>query len=364
MKKVLVAIELLAVLAVFGVVGAFGYASWETSRVHGWPEPALQASRDPAPAARGKKLFQGACARCHVDPASGRATGTLAPDWPSWAGRFHGRNLTNDGASGIGSLSDEDLARTIRAGLLAGGAPAIGMPSFPRMSDDDVVAIVTFLRSPDPMLAADSHEEPRSDPSVRGTLLLAFLRPARKEGCRTGIAAPPAAATADYGRYLADDVYECWSCHDGRWGDARGTTDFYSGGLLLEDASGAIVPSVDLTPAGLGSMDAAQLARALRDGVDPAGDSLRAPMPRYPLLDDVDVQAILAYLRTLPVALGHATVLPSPRRAPATPVASNSPAMPAPTATPIAVATTRSTPTPRPKATPKPKKTPVKKKHR
>ena len=84
----------------------------------------------------GRKLFAGACARCHVDASTGRATGALAPDWPSWAGRFHGRNLTSDGAVGIGSLSDEDLARTIRAGLLAGGAPAIGMPSFPRMADD------------------------------------------------------------------------------------------------------------------------------------------------------------------------------------------------------------------------------------
>lgn len=44
--------------------------------------------------------------------------------------------------------------------------------------------------------------------------------------------------------------------------------------------------------------DAASLARALREGVDPAGKPLVAPMPRFDL-DDAQVDAVVAYLRSL-----------------------------------------------------------------
>lgn len=44
--------------------------------------------------------------------------------------------------------------------------------------------------------------------------------------------------------------------------------------------------------------DAASFARALRDGVDPAGRVLDSPMPRYALGDE-DVAALVAYLKTL-----------------------------------------------------------------
>ena len=40
------------------------------------------------------------------------------------------------------------------------------------------------------------------------------------------------------------------------------------------------------------------IARAIRDGVDPSGLSLQAPMPRWNMTDE-DVSAVIAYLKEL-----------------------------------------------------------------
>jgi len=44
--------------------------------------------------------------------------------------------------------------------------------------------------------------------------------------------------------------------------------------------------------------DEASFARALRDGVDPEGDQLKAPMPQW-RLTDAEVVALVTYLRGL-----------------------------------------------------------------
>ena len=42
----------------------------------------------------------------------------------------------------------------------------------------------------------------------------------------------------------------------------------------------------------------ADIARAIRDGVEPSGQPLKAPMPRW-AMSDADVQAVIAYLKEL-----------------------------------------------------------------
>lgn len=42
----------------------------------------------------------------------------------------------------------------------------------------------------------------------------------------------------------------------------------------------------------------ADIARAIRDGVEPDGQHLKAPMPRW-AMSDADISAVIAYLKEL-----------------------------------------------------------------
>jgi mono/diheme cytochrome c family protein len=65
--------------------------------------------------------------------------------------------------------------------------------------------------------------------------------------------------------------------------------------------------SRNLTPTGLKDWTDAQIAKAIRDGVDRNGQRYRPPMAYdfYKNINDADIAAIIAYLRSLkPQPLG------------------------------------------------------------
>jgi mono/diheme cytochrome c family protein len=117
--------------------------------------------------------------------------------------------------------------------------------------------------------------------------------------------APPRAATAEYGGYLAQNVGLCADCHTPR-----------SGLLAKPDKSrlfaGTAHPPKDfpanpsnLTPdtaTGIGQWSEADFLQTLRIGVNPKGVSLHPIMPWRQIrrMSDEDLRAIYRYLRTLP----------------------------------------------------------------
>lgn len=70
---------------------------------------------------------------------------------------------------------------------------------------------------------------------------------------------------------------------------------------LYQERYGAIARSEAKTPRSRPAYRKQDLARAVRDGVDPAGVALSAAMPRYAMSDE-QVNALTAYLRTLGAA--------------------------------------------------------------
>ena len=91
------------------------------------------------------------------------------------------------------------------------------------------------------------------------------------------------------------DQRGCASCHQS---GARHVLDGASTPLAGTAAYGG-----NLTPdrsTGLGTWADVEIIRALRFGFDPAGQPLCPSMPRYPTMGDVEVGAIVAYLRSLP----------------------------------------------------------------
>lgn len=87
----------------------------------------------------------------------------------------------------------------------------------------------------------------------------------------------------------------CAHCHGNNEGRLAG--QLISG---VQPSLGRIV-SANITKdsvQGIGAWSDAQLIRLIRTGIDPKGHKAHFIMPRYPLMADVDMQAIVAFLRS------------------------------------------------------------------
>jgi mono/diheme cytochrome c family protein len=271
------------------------------------PYPAIAASGDPSIIARGAYLVYGAaaCAYCHVPRGEwGRLdqgerlplTGHHLFRLPF--GDIYSANLTPDPATGIGRRSDGDLARLLRFGVRADGRAAFPLMEF-KLSDEDVTAIVSFLR----VQGAVAHAVPEHRMTWFGKALMAFaIGPVR-----TAAPAParsPSGATVERGAYLANDVSSCVSCHTNRGPDGRLVGPPFGGGQRMDVAADAakvfvtpnLTPDPVSSPVGAWPEDA--FVARFKRGELIAG----SPMPwgAFARFTDDDVRAIYRYLRSLP----------------------------------------------------------------
>jgi mono/diheme cytochrome c family protein len=296
---VLVGLAVVAVLAVAGlVVKAQGPLDA--------PYPEVLPDTSPEGLARGAVLFHGTCGQCHRGADGARASGAPLAELPAFLGTAHARNLTRHPTAGIGAMPDRALARLLRYGVTADGRAAF-MPTY-NLSDADLAAVMGFVRSDDPLFTPDATVSPPSRPSLLGRVLVTLGVPDPASRPVRGVTAPPKAATAAYGRYLAHDVFDCAGCHTpGYAPDKTQGEALLQGGAAFVGAAGEPIRSPNLTahPTGLGDWTAAQLGRALREGVKPDGTAVRPPMPLFRGLEDVEVEALLAYLRSVPAREGE-----------------------------------------------------------
>src|SRR5262245_15076590 len=165
------------------------------------PPPNIRRAESPQAIARGEKIFHVSCATCHVGD-DGRASGKKMADFPSFIGIFYAHNITSDPEAGIGAWSDEELARLIKTSI---GRDRRGraMPGFPGMADDDVGALIGFLRSGSPLFQASNVRQPAPVITLVGQIIVT-LAGGPDPHMRTGFNAPPVAVTAEYGAYMAN----------------------------------------------------------------------------------------------------------------------------------------------------------------
>lgn len=271
--------------------------------------PSTRASADPAVIARGEYLVNGPahCSDCH-SPAtarerlfSGEAVAlTGGTEEATWLGTWVAPNLTPDTITGIGKLSDGQIARSLRTGVDRDGHIALPFKdAFADMAEADLVAILSYLRG----LPAEPGVPPTESVNLFGKITLAyFIRPF---GPKT---APPSerppAATAEYGGYLANVLGRCGSCHtprDLKTGEYLGPR--FSGGLPFASRTqpGTVYVSPNLTPdAETGHIVAwTEDAFVLRMQT---GATIRdSPMPwgNYMRMTESDIRAIYRYLMSL-----------------------------------------------------------------
>ena len=270
------------------------------------PLPALHARTDSATIARGRYLAYGPahCASCHVTPsdrarlrAGGQPPLTGGTEFKPPVGRWYAANLTPDRATGIGRWSDGQIARVLRGGVRHDGRVLFPAMEYQELADDDIVALLSFLRAQPPV----RHAVPPRRVNVIGRAMLAFgFAP------KAPSAAPPRTAPrgsdAAAGAYLANVVAGCDGCHtkrDLRTGKYVGPP--YGGGTVFRerDAQGRPIVSPNLTP-GAGPMATwteAQFVARLRAGrAHP-----QSPMEweAFQQMPEEDLRAIYRYLRSL-----------------------------------------------------------------
>lgn len=108
------------------------------------------------------------------------------------------------------------------------------------------------------------------------------------------------------GEYLSNHVTGCTGCHAERdmakyGGPRKPGTEGAGGELFGEVGSGFEVYSKNITPAAIGTWSDGELIRAFTAGVNANGEPLFPimPYPKYARLSREDVEAIVAYVRTL-----------------------------------------------------------------
>lgn len=294
---------LVSVATACALAGALSmYALHASGQARAVPTPAVRADRSVAGVARGAAIFHATCEACHRPPGGERASGAPILDAPDWLGRLHSGNITADRRAGIGSVTDGTLARTIRYGV-SRSRKWVPMPAY-AMSDADLSAVIGFMRSGDPLFSPDPRAAPPTRITALGSVALLLSGVFEPPPHAAVIEAPPRAASVGYGRYLAEGVYQCGDCHTPGFGaDKLRGPDAYAGGAELKNAAGEIVLSPNLTRhelGGIGRWSRDQFALAVRSGVRPDGAALGYPMPHYRGADDLEIDALWAFLRSLP----------------------------------------------------------------
>lgn len=219
MKKVIL-IGLGSIFALIVIVILYAQLTWD-GKTFDAPYPDITASTDPEVIERGRYLAFGPahCSTCHVpmDKIMDVENGEVIPLSGGWEltlplGTFRAPNITPDMETGIGKLTDAEIARTLRHSVGNDGRLIFPFMPFQHLSDEDLTAIVSFLRSQPPV----KHEMKRTEYSFLGRIIGTLMG---MEPVQPTIEIPKAVkreVTAEYGSYLAKSVANCYGCHTDR----------------------------------------------------------------------------------------------------------------------------------------------------
>lgn len=274
-----------------------------------WRPPAAQAADAPAAdlAVRGKYIFGAAngCG-CHTEPGKELNAGGRKYDGPF--GTVYSSNITPDRQTGIGSWTDDQIITAIRLGRRPNGERLIPVHpylSFNGMAEDDLKALVAYLRSVPPA------NRPTPPKKITVPLFESVFLPAWLAAFAPREKPPPTAPTSGVarGEYLVRAVAHCGECHTPRtialtMDNAR----FLAGnpkGLIGGDEVPNITPD---KATGIGDWTEGQIADFLATGNKPDGDVagdlmlevIQGTSAGFRDLTDADRLAIAHYLKTIP----------------------------------------------------------------
>jgi mono/diheme cytochrome c family protein len=311
LKKILIALVALVAIVVGGVP-AYMYAAYPKMRA----AQDMKAPTTPEAIERGRYLSEAmtGCIACH-SPIDESRPGDFPQAGLEYAGRVFPQgtgpgtviapNITPDPETGIGRWTDGEVVRAIREGVSRDGRPLFPMmnyPNYKKFSDDDVLAIVAFLRTQKPV----KRDSGRTQLDFPVGIIVRTL-PQPLDGPPPGLPA----AGVERGRAMLG-IMLCGDCHSPR--DDRGNLvpgKELAGGTAFKGPYG-LVYAANITShpsAGIGAYSNDDLKRIFREGKNRAGRALWVmPWSVTKNMTDADLDALIAALREVP---------PSPNLVPA-----------------------------------------------
>jgi mono/diheme cytochrome c family protein len=319
MKKVLKLLGYLvgAALLGIGVLVTTCALKWPQSYPE-TPMPAITASQDPEVIARGKYLAEAVahCGACHMPMEDYLAVKPGDAQVPKGGHEWHmgplgiirSANITSHETTGIGKWTDGEIARAIRHGIGKNGEPLLFMFAVGPSSDEDLTAIVSYVRTLAPVDNAIADDEIGLLGKVLFQGPMAFfakphdyahlMPPIVKEG----------AASVERGRYLAEGPGFCAGCHSDYTFDPQiaYVGQVQSGGLENpfpdETEAGMAFYSPNLTPdPNTGHITAwtqEQFITRMKGGRMYKGSPM--PWESYANMTDADLESLWLYFRALP----------------------------------------------------------------
>jgi len=251
---------------------------------------------------RGDYLVNGilTCGNCHSpkgpngDIPGKEFSGGLSWDEPPF--KVTAPNITQDKETGIGNWTDVQIKKLLRTGELPNGVHiAMVMPTgfYHIMTERDLDAVVAYLRTLKP---------------IKNTVPAPVYKMPQIEHVLPGGETPYTGAMMGdklkKGFYLAT-IAHCMECHTPmdkgvrQWGTRLGAGGFDFPGPWGVSTSRNITSS---KTKGIGGWTDAEIKRAITTGVSKDGSHLKPPMGfhYYASLTPADLDAVVAYLRTVP----------------------------------------------------------------
>jgi mono/diheme cytochrome c family protein len=271
--------------------------------------------------ARGQYLANGIgrCFWCHSpldngDPAVPRPETLGAGDVLDEKAPLVASNITPDKETGLGDWTDQEIIRAIREGIGRDGREFQEHPAvhYSVMTDEDVSAVVAYLRSLPPI----KRKLPRSAPPLRkGEWVQRKTAPALSSALNSPV---------ERGAYLVQ-LGECIGCHTPSHADGSPFRELeFAGGrrFRLEKGygvdldsfasssataapptTGRVVASANITPdpSGISHYTEAIFVRTIRTGKVNGVRQLSAAMPWifFRTMSDPDLRDIFSYLKTV-----------------------------------------------------------------
>lgn len=184
------------------------------------PYPDIKASSDSNVINRGKHMvFSSAhCASCHGNSNSDSLLKLgIQPSLSGGyqfkleIGNIYARNITSDKETGIGKLTDAEIARTLYYGVGSDGRAMFDFMPFHNVSESDMQAIISYLRTQKPV----KNKVPPNEYNTMGKIVKAFLlKPTGPSGSIPKSMVPD--TSVQYGGYLVNSVGNCSGCHTQR----------------------------------------------------------------------------------------------------------------------------------------------------
>ena len=216
-------------------------------------------------------------------------------------GILYARNITPDPETGIGTWTDDEIFRAITRGISKNGDtlfPLMPYVSYNRMAKQDIMDIIAYLRTLKPI----KHKVPERKLFVP----LNMVYPPNLQTSADSNVRPPASDKIKYGEYLVQSA-ACFDCHtpmeNGKFAQP------FAGGFTFHLPT-FTVTSANITPdkeTGIGAWTEEMFLQKFiqyRDKnnylYDPGKQNSIMPWVYFSQMDDYDLKAIYAYLRTLP----------------------------------------------------------------